>query len=92
MATSLLCYDILYVSCARCGNCVELSDADPRRLAEGYGFRFNGDSPQEDFTCLECNCRADDSYYDIAVHREDGEHELHDLTATIHAILGRSSG
>jgi hypothetical protein len=92
MATFLLAYDILDVSCATCGQWVHLSGADPRRRAEGYGFRFNGDTPTEDFTCLACNCAAQDSYHVIADHHEDVAHALCDVTATIHAALGRSPG
>lgn len=91
MTAILLNYDILVVSCDKCDNWVELSGADPRRRADGYGFRFNSDTPQEDFTCLACNGHAQDSYHDIAVHDEDGDHELLDVTAEIHAALGRSS-
>ncbi len=42
MATFLLGYDILDVSCGTCGEGVQLSGADPRRRAEGYGFGFSG--------------------------------------------------
>lgn len=52
MATFILDYDILDVSCDRCENWVQLSGADPRRRAEGYGFRFNGMTPPADFTAL----------------------------------------
>lgn len=92
MTAILLDYDILDVSCDTCENWVQLSGADPRRRVEGYGFRFNGITPPADFTCLACNCPAQDSYHVIAVHDEDGDHELRDVTAEIHAALGRSIG
>ncbi|PHR80836.1 hypothetical protein [Henriciella sp.] len=89
MTAILFNYDILEVSCDKCENWVQLSGAEPRRRAEGCGFRFNSGTPQEDFTCLACNCPAQDSYHVIAIHVEDGDHELRDVTAAIHTALGR---
>lgn len=92
MTASLLDYDLLNVSCLSCGSWVELSSGDTRRRAEGYGFSFNADRQSQDFTCLACNCPAEDRYHLIAVHHECGEHGLFEVTPTIHAILGRKAG
>lgn len=89
MNLMVLDYDILDVSCATCGNWVQLSGSDPRHCVEGYGFRFNGDTPTADFTCLECGCRADDSYHVIAKYVEGGKHDLRDVTGDIIAALRR---
>ncbi|MBC6408142.1 MAG: hypothetical protein GDA40_08515 [Rhodobacteraceae bacterium] len=92
MATFLLDYDILDVTSRTCGEWVQLSGADLRRRAEGYGFRFNGDTPPADFICLDCNCPTQDSYHVIIAHHMEGDRELRDVTAQIHNALGRSSG
>ena len=92
MTAILLNYDVLDVACNKCENWVELSGADPRRRADEHGFRFNSDTPHEDFTCLACNCPAQDSYFEIVEQNEDGDHELRDVTSEIHTVLGRSTG
>ena len=86
---NFLNYDFLHVSCDKCGNWVELDGNDPRRRAEGYGFRFNGDTPRDDFTCLKCDCPAQDRYYIIDRHDDDGEHDLCDVTDEIVSAFDR---
>lgn len=82
-------YDLLGVECTGCDNWGEMTSGDPRWDAEKFGFRFNYDSPAEDFTCLDCGSPGDDRYYRVIGYNECDDPELEDVTDKIVACFER---
>lgn len=85
----LLDYDLQGIECPGCDNWGELTGNDPRRRSEEFGFRFNSESPAEDFTCLDCGSAAKDRYYRITGYDAHDDPELEDITDEIVAFFDR---